>query len=110
MEGYVKGHGFLSFGKNMDKNVTNKYSQKLLDSAKKSGADATKTTSKRGIQKRTEGRSDFIGNKIADKITSVSKIYLKELLSQNEDETEIPKGRYISSEKRQHIIDELRLV
>ena len=55
MEGYVKGHGFLSFGKNMGKNLTNKYSQKLLDNAKKSGADATKATSKRNIQKRTEG-------------------------------------------------------
>ena len=69
MERYVKGHGFLSFGKNMGKTLTNKYSQKLLDNAKKSGADATKTTSKRDIQKRTEGSGDFIGNKIADKIT-----------------------------------------
>ena len=69
MEGYVKGHGFLSFGKNMGKTLTNKYSQKLLDNAKKSVADATKTTSKRNIQKRTEGSGDFIGNKIADKIT-----------------------------------------
>ena len=65
MERYVKGHGFLFFGKTL----TNKYSQKLLDNAKKSGADATKTTSKRDIQKRTEGSGDFIGNKIADKIT-----------------------------------------
>ena len=53
----------------MGKTLTNKYSQKLLDNAKKSGADATKTTSKRDIQKRTEGSGDFIGNKIADKIT-----------------------------------------
>ena len=69
MERYVKGHGFLFFGKNMGKTLTNKYSQKLLDNAKKSVADATKTTSKRNIQKRTEGSGDFIGNKIADEIT-----------------------------------------
>ena len=31
---YVKGYEFLSFAKNMGKNISNKYSQKLLDSAK----------------------------------------------------------------------------
>ena len=30
---YVKGYGFLSFAKNMGKNLSNKFSQKLLDSA-----------------------------------------------------------------------------
>ena len=32
---YVKGYGFLSFAKNIDKNLSNKYGQKLLDSSKK---------------------------------------------------------------------------
>ena len=32
---YVKGYGFLSFAKNMDENLSNKYGQKLLDKAKK---------------------------------------------------------------------------
>ena len=32
---YVKGYGFLSFAKNMGKNLSNNYGQKLLDSAKK---------------------------------------------------------------------------
>ena len=32
---YVKGYGFLSFAKNMGKNLSNKYSEKLLDTAKK---------------------------------------------------------------------------
>ena len=41
---------------------------------------------------------------------SVSKRSPKELHSQNEDEIEIPKERYISAKKRQQIIDELRLV
>ena len=48
---YVKGYGFLSFPKNMAKSLTNKYGQKLLDSGKKSTADAIKTPSKRAIQK-----------------------------------------------------------
>ena len=58
---YVKWLGFLSFAKNMGKSLNNKYGQKLLDSAKKS-TDAIKTTSKRAIQKTTEGTGDFIGN------------------------------------------------
>ena len=55
----------------------------------------------------------MIGNKIADKITSVSKKSTKELPN---DETEVnveratPKKRYISPEERQQIIEELRLL
>ena len=70
---YVKGYGFLSFAKNIGKSLSNKYGQKLLDGAKKSTADAIKTASKRAIQKTAEATVDLIGNKIADKITSVSK-------------------------------------
>ena len=33
---YVKGYGFLSFAKNTCTRLSNKYSQKLLDSAEKS--------------------------------------------------------------------------
>ena len=43
---YVKGYGFLSFAKKRDKNVSDKYSQKLVDSAKKSTTDAIKSDSK----------------------------------------------------------------
>ena len=70
---YVKEYEFLSFAKNMGKNLSNKYSQKLLDTAKKSTTDAIKTAWKRVIQKTAEATDDLIGNKIADKITSVSK-------------------------------------
>ena len=66
---YVKGYGFLSFAKNMGKSLSNKYGQKLIDSAKKSNTDAIKTASKRAIQKTAEATGDLIGNKIADKIT-----------------------------------------
>ena len=101
---YVKRYGFLSFAKNIGKNLSNKYGQKLLDSAKKSATDAIKTASKRAIQKTAEATGDLIGNKIADKITSVLKKSSKEL--QN-DEIEVPKKRCISPEERQGIIDEL---
>ena len=84
---YVKGYGFLSFAKSIGKHETkvaknrsNKFSQKRLDSAKKSTTDATKTTSKRAIKKTAEATGDLICNKIVDKITSISK-YPKELHS-----------------------------
>ena len=94
----------------MGKSLTNKYSQKLLDSAKKSTTDAIKTASKRAIQKTAEATGDLIGNKIADKITSVSKKPSNN--NNNDDGVELTthnKG-YISPEERQQIINELRLV
>ena len=36
---YVKGYGFLSFTKTMVRNLSNKYGQKLVDSAKKSATE-----------------------------------------------------------------------
>ena len=105
---YVKGYGFLSFAKNMGKSLSNKYSQKLLDSAKKSTIDAIKTASKRAIPKTAEATGDLIDNKTADKITSVSKKKLAKELTYNEIEEEVQittnKKRYISPEERQKII------
>ena len=75
---YAKGCGFLCFAENTGKNLSSKYGQKLLDSAKKSTADAIKTASETVIQKTAEAIGDLIGNKIADKITSVSKKYSTE--------------------------------
>ena len=69
-----------TIGKNISKNLSGKYSpgmlamrQKLLDHAKKSAADALKTSSKIVAQKTAEKKGDLIGNKIADNITRVSK-------------------------------------
>ena len=64
----VKGYGFLSFAKNMGKSLSNKYGQKIFDSAKKSTTDAMKIASKRAIQKTAEATGDLISNKIPDKI------------------------------------------
>ena len=91
--------------------LSNKYSQKLLYTAKKFTTDAIKTASKRAIWKTAEGTGDLIGNKITDKITSASK-----KIQNNESEAGraspkyVPEKRYISPEEIQQIIDELRLV
>ena len=69
---YVKGYGFLSFAKSIGKNLSNKYGQKLVDTAKKSVTNALKIAGKRAIQKTAEATGDLVGNKIADKITSIS--------------------------------------
>ena len=112
---HVKGYGFLSFARNIGthaakaaKNMGNKYSQKLVDTAK-SVTDAIKTASKRAIQKTAEATGDLVGNKIADKITSTLKKSHNEEIQSNEFNNEIPKERYISPKERQKIIDELRL-
>ena len=72
---------FLSFakklGKNIDKNISKslsgKYSHKNLDHAKTSATDALKTSSNRVIQKTAEATGDLMDNKVANKITGVSK-------------------------------------
>ena len=56
------------------------YGKKLLDTATKTGIDSAKTASKGVVQKTAEATGDLIGNKIADKITSIGK-------SQNHDKT-----------------------
>ena len=76
---FVKGYRFLYFTKNMGKgkilikseNLSDKYSQKLLDRTKQSATDALKTVSKIEIQKTVEANGDLIGIKIADKITRI---------------------------------------
>ena len=59
---YLKRYGFLSFAKNMSKYLSNKYSQKLLHSAKTSTTGSIKTVSKRAIQKTAEATDDLNGN------------------------------------------------
>ena len=57
---FVKDYGFLSFarnmGENVSKNLSSKYSQKLLDHAKQSATDALKTASERAIKKKQQKR------------------------------------------------------
>ena len=69
-----------------------------MDTTTKTGIDTAKTASKRVVQKTAEATGDLIGNKIADKITAIGKPKEKET-----------KEIYIPPEKRQQIIDDLRL-
>ena len=70
----MKGYRFLSFAKNMNnnigkskksksKNLSDKYSQKLLDHTKISATDGFQTTFKRVIQKTAQATGGLIGNK-----------------------------------------------
>ena len=71
----------------------------LMVTATKTGMDPAKTTSKRVVQKTAEATGDLIGNKIADKINSIGKP------NERKEIEEI----YIPPEKRQQIINDLRL-
>ena len=72
-----------------------------MDTTTKTGIDAAETASKRVVQKTAEAAGDLIGNKIADKITSIGKPKEREKAKEVEE-------IYIPSEKRQEIIDDLR--
>ena len=66
----------------------------LMVTATKTGMDPAKTTSKRVVQKTAEATGDLIGNKIADKTTSLGKPNEKEKTKEIEE-------IYILPEKRQ---------
>ena len=95
---YIKGYSFLSFARTFG----DKYGNKLIDTATKKGIDAAKTASKRVVQKTAEATGDLIGNKIADKITSIGK-------SKEKEKTKKAEEIYIPPEKKQKIIDHLKL-
>ena len=109
---FVKGYGCLSFAKNMDKNigksisknVSGKYSQKLLDHAEQSATVHLKVIE--------EATGNLIGNKIADRITKVSRSSQQNNSEAmiNTHDKETPKERHISPKETQKIIDDLRLI
>ena len=70
-----------------------------MDTATKTGIDVAKTASKRLVQKTAEATENLIRNKIAENITSVGKPKEKEKTEEI----------YILSEKRQQIINDLKL-
>ena len=138
---YVKGYGFLSFARNFgDKygkksvntaiktgtNFNSKYGKKLTDTAIKTGKDFATIAGKKIVHKSAEATGDLIGNKIADKITSMrhsKEVRSKELGSavdpdakprskKEKDETNIMEETqeiYIPPEKRKQIIKDLKL-
>ena len=66
---YVQGYGFLSLAREFG----DKYGKRLMDIEIKTGIDAAKTGSERVVQKSAEATGILIGNKTADKTTSVGK-------------------------------------
>ena len=90
--------------KNISQNVSGKYGQKRFNIAtratklaKKFGADVLKITLKRAIQKTAEATAYLICNKIADKVTKVSKNSPKTVKNEMENmefDREIPKEIY----------------
>ena len=83
-------------------NLWDKYGKKLIHTTTKTGIEAVNTASKRVVQKTVEATGDLIGSKKADKITSVGKSKEKEKTNKTEE-------IYIPPEKRQQIIDDLKL-
>ena len=75
-----------------------------MDTATKTGIDVAKTASKWVVQKTAEVTVELIGNKIADKITSLGETKSKE--KEKEDERQ---KIYIPPQKRQDIIDDLMI-
>ena len=95
---YIKGYSFLSFARKFG----DTYIKKLMGTAPKTRIDVAKTASKRVAQKTAEATEDLIGNNIADKITSLGKTKSKEKEGEKQE-------NYIPTEKRQEIINDLRL-
>ena len=74
------------------------YGEKLLDTARNTGLDATKTASKKLVHKAIEATGEFIGNKIAEKIVK------------RDADLKIVEEINVPPEKREEILNELRKV
>ena len=64
-----EGYGFLSFARTFG----DRYCKILIDTATKTGVNATKNISKIALQKTAEATGDLTGNKTADTINSAGK-------------------------------------
>ena len=118
---YVKGYGFLSFAQNFG----DKYGKKLMNTAIKTGKNFATIAGKKIVHKSAEATEDLVGNKIADKITSVGRSKelglavgstvdpaVKPRSKKEKDETNIMEETqeiYIPPEKRKQIIKDLKL-
>ena len=75
---YVKGYGFLSFARNFSDKygksiIISKNVKKLMDGATKTSKFFAKIAGKKIIQKSAEATGYLVGDKIADKITSMGR-------------------------------------
>ena len=92
---HVEGNSFLSFAIKFG----DKYGKKLMDIATKAGIDSAKTTSKRVVQKTAEATGDLIQIKYP-----INLIYWA-----NQKTPKKVEEIYIPPEKRQQVIDGLKL-
>ena len=90
----------------MAKDIARKCSQKPLDHANNSAMDTPKLASKGQAEgkKRAEATGDLIGNKMADKLTVMSKNFFETVT--NGHDKEIPKKGYISRKQMQEITND----
>ena len=85
---YVEGQGFMSFARNIGnkygkkifdksidvgKSMNKKYGKKILDKSMDAGKDFAKLAGKKVLTKSAEATGDLIGNKIADRITEITR-------------------------------------
>ena len=98
------GKKLMNTGIDSAKKFSNsKYGKKITDTTQKEGINFAKTGGKRIVQKSAEATGDLIGNKIADKVSSLGKSKNKEKEASEEEEIIIP------PKKRQQVINDLRL-
>ena len=107
-------------------NFNSKYGKKLTDTAIKASKDLAKIAGKKIIYKLAEATGDLVGNKIADKINSMGRSKelraealgpavgsaIKPRSKKRKDETSIMEETqeiYISPEKREQIINDIKL-
>ena len=119
---YVQGQGFMSFAKNIGnkysrkifdksidvgKKMSNKYGRKILDKSMDACKDFAKIAGKKVLTKSAEATGEMIGNKIADRITKISRNK-----AQKEDDRimEETQELIIPPEKREQIIRDLKLI
>ena len=109
-----------NIGKNIRKNLSGKYSQRIIKYAERFPTDTLKISWKRLIQKSAEATTDLIANKIVD---AVAKSYDCEITEasknsqQNNTETvakenykEKHEERYVSPEKRHYWWTEIKIL
>ena len=70
------------------RNLSDKYMNKLLDAATKTGQDTAKAASEKEVHKTVEATGELIWNKIAEK--SVKRTPVPEVFSRNAEEIVIP--------------------
>ena len=96
------------FDKSLDvgKSMKKKYGKKILDNSLSAGKNFAKIASKKVLTKSAEATGDFIGNKIADRITKNTR---NEEQKEDDRIMEETQEILIPPEKREQIIKNLKL-